>query len=102
MGFVTLLRIRMSNPGRGLRNPYTTVYGCKRSTNGTYPTVFRRITWLRITIVFLRVVYEDIQSFTITNDLRNMSFRTVNDVRMQKRTANICIDDKQPFACARR
>ena len=48
-------------PGRGFRNPYTTVYGCKRSPNGTYPTVFRRITWLHITIVFLRVVYEGIQ-----------------------------------------
>ena len=48
-------------PGRGFRNPYMTVYGCKRSANGTYPTAFRRITWLRITIVFLRVVYEGIQ-----------------------------------------
>ena len=74
-------------PGRGLRNPYMTVYRCKRSTNGTYPTVFRRITWLRI---------------TIANDLSNMSFRTVNDVFMQKCTASIYDDDKQPFSCAPR
>ena len=57
----TVSILSVTNPGRGFRNPYTTVYGCKRSTNGTYPTVFRRITWLRITIVFLRVVYEGIQ-----------------------------------------
>ena len=49
------------SPGREFRNPYTTVYGCKHSPNGTEPTVFCRITWLRITIVFLRVVYEGIQ-----------------------------------------
>ena len=38
-------------PGRGLRNLYTIVYWCKRSTNGTCPAIFRRITWLPITIV---------------------------------------------------
>ena len=42
------------------------------------------------------------KSLTIANDLSNMSFRTVNDVYMQKRTANIYDDDKQPFSCTRR
>ena len=36
----------------------------------------------------------------IVNDLSNMSFRTVTDVCMQKRTTNIFNDDKQPFPCA--
>ena len=44
-----------------------------------YTTVFRRNTWLSITIVFLRVVYEGIRSFPIANDLSNRSYFTVND-----------------------
>ena len=44
-----------------------------------YTTVFRRNTCLSITTVFLRVVYEGIQSFPIANDLSNTSYFTVND-----------------------
>jgi hypothetical protein len=67
-------------PGPGLRNLYTTVNDSKRSANGTYPTVCHRNTWHRITVVFLRIVHESIQSFTIVNDISNTSFRIVNDI----------------------
>ena len=42
------------------------------------------------------------KSFTIENDLSNMSFKAVNDVCMQKCTENIYNDDKETFSCARR
>ena len=52
---------------------------------------------------FFSVSYTRVyKSFTIENDLSNMSFRAVNDVCMQKCTENIYNDDKQPFSCARR
>ena len=47
---------------RVIKSIHATVYDCTRSTIQTYPTVFRRNTWLRIMIVSLRVVYESIQS----------------------------------------
>ena len=40
--------------------------------------------------------------FSVLQLYFSVSYRTVNDVRMQKRTPNIYEDDKQPFPCARR
>ena len=92
----------LSPRSRITKSVHDSIRGCKRSTNGTYPTVFRRITWLRVMIVFLRVVYDDIQSFTVANNLSNISFRTVNDVGLRKCTVVAYDDDEQPFPCARR
>ena len=52
---------------------------------------------------FFSVSYTRVyKSSTIVNDLSNMSFRAVNDVCMQKCTANIYDYDKQPFSRVRR
>ena len=52
---------------------------------------------------FFSVSYTTVyRSFTIEDDLSNMSFRAVNDVCMQKCTENIYNDDKQTFSCAHR
>lgn len=93
----------LAYPGRRLRNPYTTVYDCTRSINGTYPAVLCRVTWLSITIVFHRFVYEGIQSFTIANDLSSTSSRVVNDGCARNFRAVLNNDDdKQPFPSIRR
>ena len=68
-----------------------------RSANGIFLTIFRQNTWLCITIVFFRVVYETLQPFTIASDLSSRSFRIVKDVCMTKTTTIIYGVEKQPF-----
>ena len=92
----------LAYPGRRLRNPYTTVYDCIRSINGTYPAVLCRVAWPSITIVFHRFVFEGIQSFPIANDLSSTSPRVVNDGCARNFRAVLNDDDKQPFSSIRR